>query len=226
MFSARWIREHGAIFDDGLARRGVEPHADRVLALDARTARVQTEFQDRQQDAQPDVEGDRRRAGQGRGPVRPRRRGRRPQGRRARAGAGGEGACRRTRRRCSRASQPAGGRRADGADESANVEIRRWGKPPRFAGGARQHFEIGESLGLMDFERAAELSGSRFVVLRGQLARLERALAAFMLDMHTAEFGYTEISPPLLVRRMPPPSAPATCPSSRTTCSAPPTASI
>ena len=88
----------------------------------------------------------------------------------------------------------------DGADESANVEIRRWGEPPRFAGGARQHFEIGESLGLMDFERAAELSGSRFVVLRGQLARLERALAAFMLDMHTNEFGYTEISPPLLVR--------------------------
>ena len=65
---------------------------------------------------------------------------------------------------------------------------------------AEQHFEIGEALGLMDFERAAELSGSRFVVLYGALARLERALAAFMLDMHTNEFGYTEISPPLLVR--------------------------
>ena len=88
----------------------------------------------------------------------------------------------------------------DGANESANVEIRRWGKPRKTVGGSRQHFEIGEALGLMDFERAAELSGSRFVVLSGALARLERALGAFMLDMHTTEYGYTEISPPLLVR--------------------------
>ena len=87
----------------------------------------------------------------------------------------------------------------DGADESANVEIRRWGEQAH-ADGARQHFEIGEALGLMDFERAAKLSGSRFVVLSGALARLERALAAFMLDMHTTEFGYTETAPPLLVR--------------------------
>ena len=61
----------------------------------------------------------------------------------------------------------------DGADESANVEIRRWGEPRKTVGGSRQHFEIGEALGLMDFERAAELSGSRFVVLSGALARLE-----------------------------------------------------
>ena len=88
----------------------------------------------------------------------------------------------------------------DGADESANVEIRRWGEQAHFEGGAKQHFEIGEALGLMDFERAAKLSGSRFVVLSGALARLERALAAFMLDMHTTEYGYTETAPPLLVR--------------------------
>ena len=88
----------------------------------------------------------------------------------------------------------------DGADESANVEIRRWGEQAHVEGGARQHFEIGEALGLMDFERAAKLSGSRFVVLSGALARLERALAAFMLDMHTTEYGYTETAPPLLVR--------------------------
>ena len=111
----------------------------------------------------------------------------------------------------------------DGADEGANVEIRRWGEPPRFERGAKQHFEIGEALGLMDFERAAKLSGARFVVLSGALARLERALAAFMLDMHTAEFGYTETAPPLLVRDAAA-FAPATCPSSRTTCSAPPAA--
>ena len=88
----------------------------------------------------------------------------------------------------------------DGADESANVEIRRWGEQAHVEGGAKQHFEIGEALGLMDFERAAKLSGSRFVVLSGALARLERALAAFMLDMHTTEYGYTETAPPLLVR--------------------------
>ena len=66
--------------------------------------------------------------------------------------------------------------------------------------GAAEHFEIGETLGMMDFERAAKLSGSRFTVLKGQLARLERALGQFMLDLHTTEHGYTEVQPPLLVR--------------------------
>lgn len=88
----------------------------------------------------------------------------------------------------------------DGVDASANVEIRRWGHPRTFEFAPRQHFEIGDSLGLMDFERAAKLSGARFVVLKGLLARLERALASFMLDLHTQEFGYTEVNPPALVR--------------------------
>jgi seryl-tRNA synthetase len=87
-----------------------------------------------------------------------------------------------------------------GPDESANVELRKVGRPPKFAFEPKQHFEIGEALGLMDFETAAKLSGARFVVLKGPLARLERALAQFMLDLHTSEHGYTEISPPLLVR--------------------------
>ena len=75
-----------------------------------------------------------------------------------------------------------------GADEKGNVEVRRVGEPPKlgWTNKPKQHFEIGEALGLMDFETAAKLSGSRFVVLKGQLARLERALAAFMLDIHTA----------------------------------------
>jgi seryl-tRNA synthetase len=85
-------------------------------------------------------------------------------------------------------------------DESANAEIRRWGEKPKFNFTPRQHFELGEALGLMDFEAAAKLSGSRFVVLKGELARLERALGAFMLDLQTGEGGYTEVSPPLLVR--------------------------
>lgn len=90
----------------------------------------------------------------------------------------------------------------EGKDEHDNVERadRRFeGSRGRRDGGA-QHFELGEAMGLMDFEAAAKLSGSRFVVLRGQLARLERALGQFMLDLHTDEHGYTEVNPPLLVR--------------------------
>ncbi|HVW75446.1 MAG TPA: serine--tRNA ligase [Rhizomicrobium sp.] len=88
----------------------------------------------------------------------------------------------------------------DGADETANVpvEARAFGKPPGI-NNPRQHFEIGEALGQMDFERAAKVSGARFVYLKGDLARLERALAAFMLDIHTQQFGYTEFVPPVLV---------------------------
>jgi seryl-tRNA synthetase len=94
-----------------------------------------------------------------------------------------------------------------GKDEKDNKEVRRVGTPPKldWTNKPRQHFEIGEALGLMDFETAAKLSGARFVVLKGQLAKLERALAQFMLDIHTAPEaggigGYTEIMPPYLVR--------------------------
>src|SRR5215213_9852266 len=86
-----------------------------------------------------------------------------------------------------------------GADEHGNVERHRFGTPPTL-NSAKQHFEIGEALGLMDFETAEKLSGSRFVVLKGGLARLERALGQFVIDLHTDEHGYTEVSPPLLVR--------------------------
>jgi seryl-tRNA synthetase len=88
----------------------------------------------------------------------------------------------------------------DGADESDNVEIRQVGDKPTFDFSPREHFDLGEDLGLMDFEFAAQLSGSRFVVLKGALARMERALASFMLDIHTEEHGYNEIAPPVLVR--------------------------
>src|SRR5271156_3240918 len=90
----------------------------------------------------------------------------------------------------------------DGVDERDNVEVRRFGAPPRFPNSfaPKEHFEIGEALGLMDFETAAKLSGARFVVLKGALARLERALMQFMLDLHTGEHGYEEINPPVLVR--------------------------
>jgi seryl-tRNA synthetase len=86
-----------------------------------------------------------------------------------------------------------------GPDESANVEVRRWGQPFAIAA-PKDHVDLGEGLGLMDFEAAARMSGARFVVLKGALARLERALGQFMLDIQTREHGYLEVSPPLLVR--------------------------
>jgi len=87
-----------------------------------------------------------------------------------------------------------------GADENDNPEVRRVGEPKKFGFKPREHFEIGEALGLMDFDAASKMSGARFTVLRGKLARLERALEQFMLDLHTDVHGYTEVAPPLLVR--------------------------
>jgi seryl-tRNA synthetase len=88
----------------------------------------------------------------------------------------------------------------EGRDESANREVRRIGEPRQLAFKARDHVELGERLGGLDFERAAKISGARFVVMRGAVARLHRALAQFMLDLHTREHGYTEIYAPYLVR--------------------------
>lgn len=88
----------------------------------------------------------------------------------------------------------------DGRDESANVEIRRWGQPRSFEFAPRDHIAIGEQLGGLDFEAAARISGARFVVMRSQVARLHRALAQFMLDLHTREHGYTEVYVPYLVQ--------------------------
>ena len=88
----------------------------------------------------------------------------------------------------------------DGADEADNEEVSGWGEPTELAFPPKDHVDIGEGLGGMDFETAAKMSGARFVILKGQLARMERALAAFMLDIQTGEHGYEEVSPPLLVR--------------------------
>jgi seryl-tRNA synthetase len=86
-----------------------------------------------------------------------------------------------------------------GQDETGNVEVRRHGEPRRI-NSPKDHVDLGEGLGFMDFEAAAKMSGARFVVLKGQLARLERALGQFMLEVQTVEHGYTEVSPPLLVK--------------------------
>lgn len=87
----------------------------------------------------------------------------------------------------------------DGEDEAGNVEVGAWGEPRR-TGPAKDHADLGEALGMLDFEAAAKMSGARFAVLKGQLARLERAVGQFMLDMQTDQHGYLEVNPPLLVR--------------------------
>ncbi len=88
-----------------------------------------------------------------------------------------------------------------GADAAANPEVRRWGAPPAFAFPAKPHWDIGEALGILDFERAARMTGARFAVVSGAGARLERALINFMLDLHTTAHGYREILPPFMVNR-------------------------
>ena len=87
----------------------------------------------------------------------------------------------------------------DGEDEAGNVEVSTWGEPRR-TGPAKDHADLGEALGMLDFEAAARMSGARFAVLKGQLARLERAVGQFMLDLQTDQHGYLEVNPPLLVR--------------------------
>ncbi len=202
MHDIRWIREHPAEFDRGLARRGLPPRADEVLALDRAWRAAETRAQEaqarrnricardrRRQDAAARI--DRAAAAAGRGQTRARR-----------LSAAAEAARLRAEIDEILAGLPnlPADDVPDGADETANLLLRREGEPPRFNFAPAAHEAIGERLGLMDFRRAGKLSGSRFVVLRQDLARLERALAQFMLDLHTREFGYQEMSPPLLVR--------------------------
>lgn len=199
MHDLRSIRDNPAAFDAGLARRGVEPLSSRILELDQERRACQTQFQELQarrneaskligaykkegKDAQPlldEVAGLKEKLPQ-------------LEEREKALGVELDGIL------ASYPNIPAADV-PDGKDEHDNVEIRRVGTPTEIAN-AKQHFELGEALGLMSFDLAAKLSGARFTVLRGQLARLERALGDFMLDIHTREFGYEEVSPPLLVK--------------------------
>lgn len=217
MFDIRWIRDNAAAFDAGLRRRGIEPGGEvkfsgELIEIDDGRRRVTTELQEKQarRNAASKEIGKARAA-----KVAPEARAEidaTVQRLMAEVAALKDAleAGEKTQRRINRELRsdlaiipniplddvP------DGRDEHDNQLIRKVGEPPKLGGMSkpRQHFEIGEVLGLMDFETAAKLSGARFVVLKGQLARLERALGAFMLDLHTTKFGYTEIAPPLFVK--------------------------
>lgn len=202
MFDLKWIRDNPEEFDAALAKRGLEPQTPQILQLDEARRKAVTNLQDHQ--------SRRNTASKEIG--------------KAKAG-GDEDAAKALMEEVAtlKTSIQEGEDKerefskdlndllsglpniphADvppGKDEDDNKLVREVGTPAEFAFSPKQHFDIGEALGLMDFETAAKLSGSRFVVLKGALARLERALAAFMLDLQTGEFGYIEVVPPFLVR--------------------------
>jgi seryl-tRNA synthetase len=206
MFDIKAIRDNPAAFDAGLARRGLDPLAARIIAEDEKLRAIKT----RLQESQARRNAASKEIGMAKG----------AKDEALAAKLMAEVAALKDQLQADEDEQrklEAALERElavipniplpdvpDGADETGNVEVRRWGEPKGVPAAKlnkpRQHFEIGEALGMMDFEAAARISGARFVVLKGQLARLERALGMFMLDIHTGEFGYTECQVPLLVR--------------------------
>jgi seryl-tRNA synthetase len=194
----KWLRDQPEALDHALRRRGLPAMAAELLELDARRRKLQTELQDKQalrnsmskRMRELHSEGEKQEALHEAGILKDVIQGVEELERRLASELEG---------RLAQIPNVLADDVPDGPDESANVELRRWGEPPRFEFEPREHDELGARLG-MDFERAAKLSGARFVVLSGALARLERALATFMLDVQTREHGYTEVAPPLLVR--------------------------
>src|SRR5215471_2544793 len=202
MHDIKWIREHKEEFDRGLARRGLPPEADKLLAIDERrrAAIQKAESALARRNAASKEIGAAKKSNE-------------------------EGTAQALMAEVTRLkteiptleaeekkiSRELDGVLAripnlpldevpDGTDEGGNVEHHRFGAKHNYGFEPKQHFDLGEGLGQMDFETAAKLSGARFVVLKKGIARLERALGQFMLDLHTTEHGYTEVAPPLLVR--------------------------
>jgi seryl-tRNA synthetase len=200
MHDIRWIRDNPREFDRGLARRGLPPRAAEVLALDRAWRAAETlaqRAQQRRNEYAKQIAGEKKR-GRSIDEI--------LQSIKIQEGLEASDTADAVRLRTQIDEILAGlpnlpaDEVPDGADETANLLVRREGEPPLFNFDPATHEAIGERLELMDFRRAGRLSGSRFVVLQQDLARLERGLAQFMLDMHTTEFGYIEVSPPLLVR--------------------------
>jgi seryl-tRNA synthetase len=200
MLDIRWIREHPDAFDRGLARRGQPPQSQAILAIDKewRAAQAQAEqLQAERNRIAKEIGGVKAKGGDAADLMR-----RVAESKEEEARLEAEAA--RLRAAIDTALAPIPNLPADdvpdGPDAEHNILMREHGTKPGFNFAPRDHVAIGEGLGMMDFARAGKLSGARFVVLSRALARLERAIEQFMLDLQTQEFGYTEVSPPLLVR--------------------------
>jgi seryl-tRNA synthetase len=200
MHDIKLIRDNPSAFDAGLARRSHPPIAERLLALDAERREAVTAAQTIQAERNKLSKeiGQRKAKGEDASDILAAVARSKDEQAAAEALAAAKGqeldARLATIPNLPAADVP------DGQDETANVEIRRWSEPAKLAFTPKDHVAIGEGFGMMDFARAARMSGARFVVLSGALARLERALGAFMLDLQTGEHGYREVSPPILVR--------------------------
>jgi len=200
MHDLRYIRENPEAFDAELGRRGAEAASARILEIDAARRAAQTmfqEMQERRNTLSREIGKVKKEGGDADALMAE------VQG--LKEGISGEETSEREHSVALQAilqelPNIAAADVPDGQNEDDNVEVRAVGEKTQIEGGAKEHFDLGEALGQMDFEAGAKLSGARFVVLRGGLARMERAIANFMLDMHTEEFGYTEIVPPALVR--------------------------
>jgi seryl-tRNA synthetase len=199
MHDMRFIRTHPDLFDQGLKRRGVEPSSEKIMGLDVNHRKLLTELQELQNQRNQLAKdfGNLKRLGQDTTHLSTQ------SDNLKKRISDLEEACQYEEEQIHKIMSHIPNLPApdcpDGKTEEDNVEIRRVGKIPTFSFTPKNHYELGETLGLMDFERAAKMSGSRFVVLYKGLARLERALASLMLDIHTQEFGYDEVYPPLLV---------------------------
>lgn len=205
MHDIKFIRENPEAFDAGLKRRGLPARSAELLAIDAERRKLMTEAQE--------IQARRNKAAKEIGAIKAK---------------GGDASAIMAQVAADKEAEAAAEAQAkakeaeldavlctipnlpaadvpDGADESANVELRKVGEPPKFDFKPKAHDELGPALGLMDFDVAAKISGARFVVLKGALARLERALGAFMLNLHTGKEdeklgGYLEVNPPVLVK--------------------------
>lgn len=202
MFDLKWIRENPEALDRSLQRRGDSPVSGRVLELDTARRSAQTrlqEMQERRNAASKQI-GAAMKDGRADEAEALKAEVSRLKDEMEAAEAEERAASTALNELLSTLPNVLDDDVPDGVDEDDNFELRKVGTPPAFEFEAKPHYELGEALGLMDFETAGEISGSRFVILKGALARMERALADFMLDVQTEEFGYTEVSPPLLVR--------------------------
>lgn len=202
MLDIKWIRENPEVFDRALAKRGAAPESARLIALDERRRAHIVEVQSAQERRNV-LSRDIGKAKGAKDEATAARLMTEVSGLKAFL-SDGEVEEKRLEQQLRDALSIIPNMPTDdvpvGPDEHANIEKSIHGVKQDYAFTPREHFELGEALKLMDFESAAKMSGSRFVVLKGQLARLERALGQFMLDLHTGTHGYTEVQPPLLVK--------------------------